>query len=128
MKQQLTVVLNGASQLEYDRNKVLPDDLKAYLQRMDAQMDQGIQLDGQYLAMPDGLQRARFVAEQLLHAVQTDNEAMAAATCSYLAVRIPDLKQVRAEVKDGKSSVDLVFDRDYAPEQTLTFVKPEFFS
>ncbi len=125
MSQRLTVVLNGASQLEYDRSKDLSQDLLQYLTRMDKQMDQGIQLDGQYIAMPDGLQRARFVALQLLQAVQGENESMAAATCSYLAVRIPELKQVRAEVKEGHTSLDLVFDREYVPEQPLSFIKPE---
>ncbi len=122
----LTVVLNGESQLEYDRGKILPDDQRAYLDRMDARMDDGIRLGGSDITRPDGLQRAQFVAEQLMQAVQDGNEALAAATCAYLAQRIPDLRQVRGVQKDDGTAVDLVFDRDFAPELKLNFVKPEF--
>lgn len=125
MSERLTVVLNGESQLEYDRAKTLADDQRAYLDRMDTKMDQGIVLAGTALPAPDALQRAQFVALQLVQAVQSGDETMAAATCTYLAVRIPELKQVRGVIKDGESSLDLVFDRDYAPELKLNFVTPE---
>ncbi len=125
MSERLTVVLNGESQLEYDRAKDLADDQRGYLDRMDAKMDAGIELAGRTLPSPDALQRAQFVALQLLQAVQSGDEGMAAATCTYLAVRIPELKQVRGVVKEGESSLDLVFDQDYAPELKLNFVTPE---
>ena len=123
----LTVVLDGESQLEYHRGKTLADDQHGYLERMDARMDQGIQLGGVAIPAPDPLQRARFVAEQLMQAVQAGTEEVAAATCTWLAVRVPELKQVRAMRKDGGLAIDLVFDRDYAPELKLNFVRPDAF-
>mgnify|MGYP000452885073 CR=1 FL=1 len=52
MALRLTAVINGKSQLEYDRDKVLPKDQHAYLDRMDAKMDGGIQLNGEAIADP----------------------------------------------------------------------------
>lgn len=121
----LTVVLNGESQLEFDRGKELPEAQYAALERMDARMDQGILLDSRPIERPDALQRARFVAGQLLQAVQDGSEAMAAATCTWLAVRIPELQQVRGVEREDGLAVDLVFDRGYAPEVKLNFVRPE---
>jgi hypothetical protein len=123
--QRLTVVLNGESQLEFDRGKELPEAHHAALERMDARMDQGILLDSRPIERPDALQRARFVAGQLLQAVQDGNETMAAATCTWLAVRIPDLQQVRGVLREDGLAVDLVFDRGYAPEVKLNFIRPE---
>ena len=68
------------------------------------------------------------MALQLVQAVKAENETMAAATCSYLAVRIPELKQVRITDKDDTHTLDLVFDRDYAPEMKLNFVSPGSFN
>lgn len=123
--QRLTVVLNGESQLEFDRGKELPEAHQAALERMDARMDQGILLDSRPIERPDALQRARFVAGLLLQAVQDGNETMAAATCTWLAVRIPHLQQVRGVLREDGLAVDLVFDRGYAPEVKLNFIRPE---
>lgn len=123
----LTVVLDGESQLEYDRAATLAEDQFRYLERMDERMDQGIELDGGTLNAPDPLQRARFVAQQLMQAVQAGNEGLAAATCTWLAVRVPELRQVRAVRRDDGLAIDLVFDRDYAPELKLNFVRPDAF-
>ena len=38
----MAVFLNGIAQLEYDRDKLLPDHQAAYLDKMDARMDAGI--------------------------------------------------------------------------------------
>ena len=50
---------------------------------------------------PDLSQRTQFAAGNLLHALNAGDEAMAAAMCSYLAIRLPELKQVKIE-DDGE--------------------------
>ena len=118
----LTVVLNGEPQLEYDRNKPLPDRQKAYLDRMDRQMDTGIVLAGQSVERPDSLQRAQFVSIQLIEALQRGDEALVVASCAYLADKLPDLKQVRSKLVSGGFSLELVFDKPHVKEQTVNFI------
>lgn len=125
MSDTLVVVLDGVSQLEYLRATPLQETQRQYLDRLDARMDGGIELGGRRVEQPDPLQRAQFIALQLLQAVQDGNEAVAAASCAYLANRIPDLKQVRATTRGGLLSFDLVFDRAYAKEIKVEFVKPQ---
>ena len=120
----LAVVLNGTLQLEYHRDKPLPKAQLQYLDRMDQIMDAGIALADVQIAAPDQLQRAQFVANSLIQALQDDNEALAAASCAYLANRIPELRQVKASTVNDQRSIDLVFDKNYVPEQTIKFVKP----
>lgn len=125
MSSKLAVVLNGTLQLEYHRDKPLPEAQRQYLDRMDHIMDSGIELGGVQIAAPDHLQRAQFVANGLIQSLHDDNESLAAASCAYLATRIPELRQVKASEANDQRSIDLVFDKDYVPEQTIKFVKPE---
>jgi hypothetical protein len=125
MSSRLAVVLNGTLQLEYHRDKPLPEAQRQYLDRMDHFMDSGIALGGVQIDAPDQLQRAQFVASSLIQSLRNDNESLAAASCAYLATRIPELRQVKATDVNAQQSIDLVFDKDYVPEQTIKFVKPE---
>lgn len=124
VNQKLVVVIDGQSMLEYDRSRPLPGLQRRFLDQMDQEMDQGITLGGSKLAQPDLASRAQFVALNLIQAVQDQEEQKAAAMCSYLANRLPDLKQVVAVVQDGEVAIDLVFDRAYVPESKVEFVKP----
>lgn len=114
------VLLNGIAQLEYDRTKALPDHQAAYLQKMDKKMDEeGIDLDGQRILNPSLEQRAQFVAANLTHAITHNNESVAAAMCSYLADRLPDLQQVKIEEKGEACTIHLVFDEAYRKQVSI---------
>jgi len=117
----MAVLLNGIAQLEYDRNKLLPEHQLAYLDRMDAKMDGGILIGNQTVTNPDLNQRTRFAAANLVHALKSDDSDMAAAMCSYLAIRLPELKQVRIEDLDGDVSIEFVYDEDYRKQVVVDF-------
>jgi hypothetical protein len=121
----LTVVVNGQAVIEYDRRKPLASRQQLFLDHMDLDMDSGFNLDGRQEASPDLLTRARFVATSLVQALEAQNDSVAAATCAYLALRLPQLKQVRAEQKDQQLHIDLVFDQPHAQTQIVQFVRPE---
>ena len=59
---------------------------------------------------PDLNQRAQFAAANLAHALNARDESLAAAMCSYLAIRLPDLKQVLIEDREGQISVETRLD------------------
>ncbi len=121
----LVAVLHGEAQVEYDRSMPLPEPQLEYLDMMDIKMDQGIPHGAGHIFTPDLKQKARFVAEQLIQAIKSDNEPLAAATLSYLANRLPDLLQVVAEEQDGETRIRLVYDEEYVASQPLQFVKPD---
>jgi hypothetical protein len=120
----LAIVINGESQIEYDRNKPLPEQQLKFLDKMDNDMDRGVVLGGVQIDSPSDLQRAQFVALQLVDAIQADNEQVAAAMVAYLANRIPELKQLRATRTQEDVTFDFVFDKDYVREAKMHFVKP----
>ncbi len=125
MSEKMTVLVNGIAQVEYRRDVPLEERQRAYLTKMDAQMDSGILLDGETIDQPDRLQRARYVALTLAEAILQDREAETAATCSWLAERIPDLQQVRIDAgEDGQVRVELIFDRPLENQVKVQFPMP----
>jgi hypothetical protein len=121
MNNVMAVFLNGIAQLEYDRERLLPDHQAAYLDKMDAKMDAGILVGNETVTDPDQNQRTQFAAANLAHALQAQDEAVAAAMCSYLAIRLPDLKQVKIEDENGEISIEFIFDEPYRKQVAVDF-------
>ena len=140
----LHVIINDEAILEFDRAKPVPGHQRQYLDKMDARMDQGIQLGADFIKSPNALQRSQFVANSLINALQNDDDGIASAMCTYLAKRMPDLQQIKcvsqkhhaspkkSESNDGEAdkalSIELVFDRSFEKaqqEQAIQFFKPD---
>ena len=117
----MAVLLNGVAQLEYDRDKPLADQHALSLDKMDQKMDAGITLGTESIADPDLDSRAKFVASNLAHAIKSDNESLAAALCSWLATRLPELKQVKIDDTQGAISVEFSFDEVYRKQVQVDF-------
>jgi hypothetical protein len=117
----MAVLLNGIAQLEYDRNKLLPDHQALYLDKMDKKMDEGILVGDETIKNPNLNQRTQFTVANLAHAIKANDESTAAALCSYLAIRLPELKQVKIEDNEGKFSIEMVFDEDYRKQVAVQF-------
>ena len=129
----LYVVVNGEPILEFDRKKPVPGHQRQYLDNMDAQMDQGIQLGDDFIEDPNPLMRSQFVANSLINMLFKEQYSTAIAMCTYLAKRMPDLQQIQCKGniddtdKEGGLSIEFVFDRSFEQakqEQTIQFHKP----
>lgn len=123
MSEKMVVLVNGQSYIEYDRSKALSDSQLQYLDQMDAKMDAGIELGNEKFSAPDDKQKAQFIALTLLTAITDENDQLIAATSSYLAVRYPDLKQVKADVDVVNNGMlfDLIFDQEYKNQVKVSF-------
>ena len=110
MDNKLRVSLNHVDVVEYDRNRRLPGHQRQFLDKMDADMAQGFELAGEFIPEPDAMQRAKFVAMQLIMAVQNQEEGLIAASCAYLANRFPHMQRVKAVEQGEQVLLELVFD------------------
>lgn len=120
----MAVTLNGIAQLEYDRAKPLPDYQGAYLAKMDERMNEdGVVVDGQHILAPDLGQKAQFIAANLTEAIATNNEALAAAMCTWLATRMPDLLQVKIREQDGGYEIHMDFTEPYVKQHPIRFAQ-----
>jgi hypothetical protein len=123
MGELMAVLLNGIAQLEYDRGKPLSDYQLTYLEKMDSKMATGIAIGEESMEDPDENQRAQFVAANLYHAIKSEDEAMCSALSSYLATRLPELKQVKLDDSEGHVTIELVFDQKYGKQVPVSFTK-----
>ncbi len=121
MSSKLAVVVNDQLTLEYDRGRELPAHQQQHLQKLDGKFDQGIELQGQFIANPDIEQRARYMALSLMEGIIYQEDARAAVSLAWLATRLPELKQVKAIVDEQGTHFDLIFDRAYQPHQVVDF-------
>ncbi|MCF8003934.1 hypothetical protein U5801_13785 [Lamprobacter modestohalophilus] len=120
MSTMMAVLLNGVAQIEYDRTKALPDYQGAYLDKMDRKMEaEGIDIDGQRIQAPALAQKAQFVAANLANAIVTNDEAQVAAMTTWLAVRLPELKQVKLREEEGGFAIELDFDQGYIKQHPV---------
>ena len=115
----MAVLLNGVAQLEYDRQKPLSEFQREYLDNMDNKMDNGIQLADKQIENPDVMQRVKFIAGNLVHAIKADDETMSAAFCSYIATRMPELDQIKITDLNDEVSIELVFDQEYRKQVAI---------
>ena len=109
MRNQLGIHVNGREVLCYDRSAGVPGRRRQFLAQMDRDMDEGIRLGGQAIVNPDTRQRARYVAMQLLHALETGNQHLAETLCAWLATQLPELQALHAVEADDTVTVDFDF-------------------
>ncbi len=117
----LAVVVNDQLMLEYHRDVPLAENKQKYLDSLDHKFDQGIELDGEKLPNPNLQQRAQFITLSLMEGIMYKDDKMASASLAWLALRLPDLKQVIAEVDHNGTRFELVFDREYQPHVNVDF-------
>ena len=116
------VIFNDVPQLEYDRTKRLPERQHQFLEKMAQELNSQIVMGEKVIQNPGLEEKAQFVAINLVNALKTSNDSVAAAMCSYLAIRIPDLKQVKvSEDSNGKVLIDLVYDENYVRQVNVEF-------
>lgn len=124
MSEKLYIELNGAQVVEYDRNIRLPGHQRSFLDKMDEDMSEGIDLAGQRIDEPNPVQRAQFVAIQLFSAMRQEEEGLIAATCAYLANRYPEMRKVVAREQGDNVSLDLVFNEEQAQNTIAVNFQP----
>ena len=119
----LVAVINGESQVEFDRDKPLDPRNQDYLEKMDQRLEQGIPHGAGNVFSPTQQQKIQFVANQLIDAIKAGNEQLAAATLSWLATRLPDLQQVSADEKAEDITIQLIYDKPYIKAEPIHFMK-----
>jgi len=101
----LTIFVNDKVVYEYERDSTIEEQQLAFLDKMDADLDQGIKIHGELITHPDSQQRATFVVMNLIIALQQDNTAIISASCAYLINRCPAL--IEAHVNDVDNSINI---------------------
>ena len=68
-----------------------------FFSQMDKEMDGGCRMGPEFIHEPDIMQRSQVVAERLMLAIEQRNETMARAMASYIAWRIPNIRELHVD-------------------------------
>ena len=86
---------------DYAMNLTIPDEFLAAsqesFQRLDASMDEGIQLGQNWISNPDRIERCRLAADKLLAALESHNEGLAMISAGYIVSRLPGTTRVKID-------------------------------
>lgn len=110
MSSMLEIRMNHRIILKYDRNTRLPGKQRQFLDIMDHDMDEGINLGDSFYEHPDIVQKAKYVAMQLAHGIHNHDQGLIKATCAYLTNRIPSLQQININDSGEEVMINLHFD------------------
>lgn len=91
----LVLYLDGEPCLRVVRGGGIPGQLRALFARLDADMDNGIELEGRVVQNPETAQRGHFVLGRVLAALETGQTELARTLLIYVASRLPELRAVR---------------------------------
>jgi len=109
MSNMLSIYINGNKVLEHDKKERQPGKQRQFLDNMDLDMDEGIEINGELIPSPDKMQRANYVAMSLLYGIENESQGMISSTCGYLANRLPELKQIHSVENGEEITMDLIF-------------------
>lgn len=125
MSDKVGFLMGDQEVLTYDRSQDLPEQQRNYIDKMDEHMDEGFDLAGSFIKQPDLDQKTKFVALNLVYALQKEDDQTAIMMFTYLVNRMPDLKQAKAKVQEGetgtKIGVEFIFDEVKSPGQKIEF-------
>ena len=98
---------------EYSMNINLPayflSNSHEIFNRLDSDMNHGIQLGRVWVKDPDQSQRCQMAANKLLTALETDNESLAMISAGYILSRLPGVRGVIIDNSGEMSGTEFRF-------------------
>lgn len=101
------VYVNDKVVYEHDRNISFEEEQLAFFDKMDADMERGIKIQGESIKHPDSQQCKTFVVMNLIVALQHENNAITSASSGYLINRHPSLTE--AHIIEHKKRIKVEF-------------------
>jgi hypothetical protein len=96
---------------DHSMNIDVPDsyleDRRDGLDRLDADMDRGIQLGRDWIEHPEVTERCQFAADKLLAAIESHNEGLAMLAAGYILSRRPGTRSVRIDTGGEPGETEL---------------------
>jgi len=79
----------------------IPDDLinqaSDFFDKMDADMNQGCQMNREWVESPNTIQRCQMAADKLFSAIENEDHQMGRMMSAYICSRIPDIKNIEID-------------------------------
>ena len=86
----LVIVMNSEKVLEYFRARSLSNQQLIDLDRIDAKLLQGFRVAGEFIKQPSAEDKAMFMANMLIHALNQNDETKMGLCCSFCLLYTSD--------------------------------------
>jgi len=80
-----------------------------FFDKMDADMDQGIQLSRQWIEKPQLVQRLQLVGDKLLTALETEDHQLGRMMAAYILSRAPDIDRIYLDTTGEIDNTEIQF-------------------
>ena len=84
------------------------DEGDEFFDRMDADMDGGVQMGKEWVEAPELTQRCQVAAERLVAALDTDNSPTATMMAGYILRRMPGVQEVRVATEGELQETEFI--------------------
>lgn len=116
------VVWNSKKELEYFRDRPLNQKQQDDIIATDKKLDLGFHIAGQHIPKPSDQDKAVFMANQLVIALDKNDEASIAIACTFLATKYTYLQQLKITTHEDRISIELINDKEYTEQTPIQFV------
>ena len=108
--------------LELNVPEAVVEQAEDFFSRMDADMDQGWQVDREWVEQPDQMLRGQIAANKLLTALENEDHKLGRLMAGYIVSRIPDIETIElnpaGETRDHRIKISDATGQ--APSQDIT--------
>ena len=114
--------------LELNVPEAFIEQAQDFFAKMDADMDQGWQVNREWVEQPDQMLRAQIAANKLLTALENEDHKLGRLMAGYIVSRIPNIDSVElnpaGETRDHRIHVSGADETAAAPAATSTITHP----
>lgn len=93
----------------------LIEEAAGFFDKMDADMDAGIQMSRTWVEQPDKTQRLQAVANKLLTAIETENHNLGRMMAAYILSRAPDVDVIDMDTSGDMTTTEIRYRESGSP-------------
>ncbi len=86
-----------------------------FFDKMDADMDAGVQMSRSWIEKPDRMQRIQAVANKLLTAIETENHNLGRMMAAYILSRAPDIDVIDLDTSGDMTTTEIRYKESGSP-------------
>jgi hypothetical protein len=105
----LNIIVDGRTNV-FDVPDELLTDAQDFFDKLNDDMDKGYQMSRDWVEKPDNEQRCQIAANQILTAIETDNEKLLMLMAAYILRTMPGVKSINIDITGDMNETDIIMD------------------
>jgi hypothetical protein len=107
----LNIIVDGRTNV-FDVPDELLTDAQDFFDKLNDDMDKGYQMSRDWVENPDNEQRCQIAANQILTAIETDNEKLLMLMAAYILRTMPGVKSINIDITGDMNETDIIMEHE----------------